>query len=79
MTPTSASDDARPAYDWRRSLRRNIGWLLLLKLVALILLKNLFFSSEQRLDVTPHRVDSQLALDTRLPAPIPPRPESPHD
>lgn len=47
--------------DWRHWLRRKIGWLLLVKLAALVLLKTLFFSGEHRLDVTPERVTHHLA------------------
>jgi hypothetical protein len=54
-------DAAAPA-DWRKRLRRSIGWLLLVKLIALILIKTLFFSSEHRPRITPERVDAQLAL-----------------
>jgi hypothetical protein len=48
---------------WRSWLRRKIGWLLLAKLIALILLWNMSFSPEHRLAVTPGRMDALLALD----------------
>jgi hypothetical protein len=46
--------------DWKRQLRRSIGWMLLVKLAALIALWALFFSPSDRLDVTPERVHEQL-------------------
>jgi hypothetical protein len=46
--------------DWRRQLRRSIGWMLLVKLAALIALWALFFSPSDRPDVTPERVHEQL-------------------
>lgn len=64
---------------WRQWLRRNIAWMLLLKLAALILLKNLFFSSEHRLHVTPDRVDSQLALHAGAATLFPVSRENTHD
>lgn len=48
--------------DWRAWLRRKIGILLLAKLAALILLKTLFFSGEQRPSVTPERINTHLAV-----------------
>jgi hypothetical protein len=52
------------AGDWRRQLRRSIGWMLLVKLIALIALWAFFFSPAQRLDVTPDHVDAQLVIET---------------
>jgi hypothetical protein len=46
--------------DWKRQLRRSIGWMLLVKLAALIVLWALFFSPSDRLDVTPERVHEQM-------------------
>lgn len=46
--------------DWRRRLRRSIGWMLLAKLAALVALWAFFFSPSDRLDVTPERVHEQL-------------------
>jgi hypothetical protein len=48
--------------DWKRQLRRSIGWMLLVKLAALIALWALFFSPSDRLDVTPERVHEQLLI-----------------
>ncbi len=49
--------------DWRGWLRRKIGVLLLIKLLALVLIKTFFFSGATRLDVTPDRVHGQLATE----------------
>jgi hypothetical protein len=46
--------------DWRRQMRRSIGWVLLAKLAALAALWAFFFSPSGRLDVTPGRVHEQL-------------------
>ena len=59
------------AGDWRRRLRRSIGWMLLVKLIALMTLWAFFFSPAQRMHVTPNRVDSQLVIEVA--------PENPHD
>ncbi len=48
--------------DWRRRLRRGIGWTLLAKLIALVVLWAIFFSPAQRMDVTAERVDAQLVV-----------------
>ena len=64
------TDSTQPV-DWRRRLRRGIGWTLLFKLIALIVLWVLFFSPADRVNVTPGRVDSQLVIETA--------PEDPHD
>lgn len=50
------------ATDWRRDLRRRIGVLLAIKLVALILIRNYFFSGDARVQPTPDRMHEQLAL-----------------
>ncbi len=50
--------------DWRRQIRRSIGWTLLVKLVALIALWTFFFSPAHRIEVTPGHVDSRLVIDT---------------
>jgi hypothetical protein len=57
--------------EWRRGLRRSIGWTLLFKLLALIALWALFFSPADRVDVTPERVDSRLEVGSL--------PGNPHD
>jgi 3-methyladenine DNA glycosylase AlkD len=59
------------AGDWRRHLRRSIGWMLLVKLIALMALWTFFFSPAQRMHVTPDRVDSQLVIEVAS--------ENPHD
>jgi len=48
--------------DWRRRLRRKIGWLLLAKLAALTILWALFFSPSHRVPATPDRVGQRLAV-----------------
>jgi hypothetical protein len=48
--------------DWRRDLRRRIGVLLAIKLVALILIKTFFFSGDARMQPTPDHLHEQLAL-----------------
>lgn len=60
---------AGPESEWRLGLRRKIGWLLLAKLVALILLWNMSFSPEYRVEVTPPLMDAHLALDAGPAAP----------
>ncbi len=47
--------------DWRGQTRRQIGWMLLIKLAALIGLWALFFSPRHRVEVTPDAVEQQLA------------------
>jgi len=49
--------------DWRVALRRNIGWLLAVKLAALLALWMLFFSPEHRVEVTGESAGRNLALD----------------
>jgi hypothetical protein len=51
------------AADWRRHLRRSIGWMLLVKVLALSALWALFFSPAQRMDITADHVDSQLVIE----------------
>jgi hypothetical protein len=48
--------------DWRRPLRRKIGWLLAAKLTALVALKALFFSGDARIEPTPGVVGGQLKV-----------------
>ena len=59
------------AGDWRRHLRRSIGWMLLVKVLALSALWALFFSPSQRMDITADQVDSQLVIEVA--------PENPRD
>jgi hypothetical protein len=54
-----------PLPDWRRWLRRKIGWLLLLKLLAVVAMKVLFFSGESRVEVTPGTVDARLNVSVQ--------------
>ena len=54
--------------DWRRRLRRGIGWALFAKLIALILLWTLFFSPAHRLDVTAESVDAQFVIEPEQPS-----------
>ncbi len=60
MAPDAAAPVAQG--DWRRVLRRKIGWLLALKLLALVALRSLFFSGDARVEVTPLAVDGQLRV-----------------
>ena len=60
---------ARRDQPWRRWLLRAIGTALLLKLVALIVIKSAFFSAAREPDVTPQLVDEQLAVEPRAPSP----------
>jgi len=67
----AARDGARsPAVaadaDWRRKLRRNIAWALLVKLAVLVALWSLFFSGEHRVEVTARALDTQLSLQLPL-------------
>ena len=48
--------------DWRRSLRRTIGGLLALKLVALLLIKMLLFPADRAPNVDAALVSRQLGL-----------------
>jgi hypothetical protein len=65
--------------DWRGKLRRGIGWMLLAKLAALIVLRSLFFSGEQRVDVTPGTVEAKLSLQARVVGANPVSREAQHD
>lgn len=49
--------------DWRRQLRRKIGWLLLVKLLGLIALRSLFFGGEHRQHVDETRLAERLAVE----------------
>ena len=78
MRPALTDAGARQSGDWRRRLRNGVAWVLLLKLIALVLLKGLFFSATQRVEVTPGLMDARLSLDATAPLPSP-RPETPDD
>ena len=58
-----------PDQPWRRWLVRAIGGALLLKLVALLVIKSAFFSAAREPDVTPQLVVEQLAVGPRAPSP----------
>jgi hypothetical protein len=60
---------ARRDQPWRRWLVRAIGTALLLKLVALLVIKSAFFSAAREPDVTPRLVAEQLAVEPRTPPP----------
>jgi hypothetical protein len=47
---------------WRRHLRRDIGWLLLFKLAALLFLRALFFSGDERPPADAAHVAARLAV-----------------
>jgi hypothetical protein len=53
----------RSAPGWRRWLAYSLGTALLLKLVALLVIKSTFFSTANEPDVTPRLVDEHLALE----------------
>ena len=59
---------ARRDQPWRRWLLRAIGAALLLKLVALLVIKSAFFPAAREPDVTPQLVDRQLAVEPRTPS-----------
>ena len=59
----------RATLDWRARLRRDVGWLLLAKLIGLILLRSLFFSQEHRLEVDEPTLADRLALQASSPPP----------
>jgi hypothetical protein len=49
--------------DWRQQLRRKIGWLLLVKILGLLLLRSMFFSGEHRQSVDEDGLAQHLAID----------------
>lgn len=52
------------AVDWRRQLRRKIGWLLLVKLIGLLALRSMFFSGEHRQSIDEARLAERLAVES---------------
>ena len=62
-------ENARHDPPWRRWLLRAIGTALVLKLVALLVIKSAFFSAAREPDVTPQLVGEQLAVEPRAPSP----------
>jgi len=56
---------------WQRALRRELGWLLAVKFVALLLLWWLFFSPTHRPHVDGDVASRKFALVQALPAPAP--------
>jgi hypothetical protein len=60
-----ASGETAPS--WRRWLVYSLGTALLIKLVALLVIKSAFFSAAREPDVTPQLVDEQLAVEPRTP------------
>jgi len=54
-------DASASSNSWQRLLLKRVGWTLLLKLIALILLYWAFFGPTHRLQVTPDRVDQHMA------------------
>ena len=55
--------NGRNAPGWRRWLAYSLGTALLLKLVALLVIKSTFFSTANEPDVTPRLVDEHLAVE----------------
>jgi hypothetical protein len=53
---------------WRRALRRELGWLLAAKLIALLLLWWLFFSPTHRVVVDAAATMRQLGVSAAAPA-----------
>lgn len=49
--------------DWRSWLRRKIGWLLLVKLLGLLVLRSMFFSGEHRQSVDEDSLAQRLAIE----------------
>lgn len=49
--------------EWRSWLRRKIGWLLLVKLVGLLVLRSMFFSGEHRQSVDEDSLAQRLAIE----------------
>ncbi len=70
---------SRQASDWRTGLRRRITWSLLLKLLALLTLWALFFSTHDRIHVDAEDVSGRLATDPVTAPFIPPDPGTDHD
>jgi hypothetical protein len=60
---------------WRRWILRAIGAALVLKLVALLVIKSAFFSTASEPEITPRLVDGHLAVEAS--APQPPATEAP--
>ena len=60
---TQLEANGRSASGWRRWLVYSLGTALLLKLVALLVIKSTFFSAANEPDVTPRLVDEHLAVE----------------
>jgi hypothetical protein len=54
---------------WRAWILRAIGVALVLKLVALVVIKSAFFSAAREPEITPRLVDDHLAVEASAPAP----------
>jgi hypothetical protein len=54
---------------WRRWILRAIGVALVLKLVALVVIKSAFFSTADEPEITPRLVDDRLAVEASEPQP----------
>ena len=54
---------------WRAWILRAIGVALVLKLVALVVIKSAFFSAASEPEITPRLVGHHLAVEGSLPAP----------
>jgi len=59
---------------WRRWLVYSLGTALLLKLVALVVIKSAFFSTTREPEVTPRLVDEHLAVAPSASQPTPTEP-----
>lgn len=60
---TPRTDEWWSRGEWRRWLRRKIGWLLLVKLLGLLLLRSMFFSGEHRQRVDEDSLAQRLAIE----------------
>jgi len=60
---TQLEANGKSASGWRRWLAYSLGAALLLKLVALLVIKSAFFSAANEPEVTPRLVDEHLAVE----------------
>jgi hypothetical protein len=53
--------------DWKRLLRRHIGWVITVKLVLLTLLFVFFFSASHRPEIGASQVSDRIQLESATP------------